>query len=110
VTLLALLLALHLGTVTPAAPGVFERVAELRAQWGQTVPVPPGTCLVATNYPDQVGRFVLVLTPGGFEACYVVDCAEGRDAIERKTYNHILEVDHQTWERWGTTRVGVALP
>lgn len=107
-TLLALLLALHVGTVTPAGPGVFERVAERRAQWGQVVEVPDGWCIAATNYPHQVGRFVLVLTPRGFTTCYIVDCASGRDAIERKTFNHILEVDRATFDRWATTRVALA--
>jgi hypothetical protein len=82
-------------------------VAERREAWGQTVPVPDGWCIAATNYPEQLGRVVLVLTPSGFKACYIADCASGRDAIERKTYNHILEVNRTTYDTWQTTRVAL---
>jgi hypothetical protein len=103
-TLLALLLALHIGTVTPAGPGVFERVAERRVQWGQVAEEIPVACLVATN-DDRVGSFVVVLTPAGFEACYVVDVARPDHAIERKMHNETLEADYETYHRWASGRV-----
>ncbi len=91
------------GYLSAYAPGVAERVMDKRMRvWNQLHPdygVP--ACLLALN-DDYVDRYALVAYDGGgWQLCYIVDCAQPIHGRLRERLGLVGEVDAKTFRRWG---------
>jgi len=99
------------GIVSPYAPGVAEDVMRRRIRYFDELHPRYGhvpDCLAALN-GDFVGEYAVVMHGSDWSLCWIVDCAWPEHAVVRDAAGLVLEVNHESFERWGNEAVVVSV-
>jgi hypothetical protein len=100
--LLAIILALYVGSLTYYAEGLMQEVYANRLAWGHVEPCAECVGQIALLDREHVGRHAYLTIDGETSGPYlVVDCAADKDRERLRARGLVGEVDHATAARLG---------